>query len=318
AFAEYQPDAILVLGDRYELLGICSAAVLMRIPIVHLHGGEITEGAVDEMIRHAVTKMAALHFVAAEPYRQRVIQMGERPDRVFNVGAAGLDVMNHISFLPRDHLEQDLNVTLTAPVLLVTYHPVTRHRLQPSTDEQNSKIVDRGLQALFAALEALGDATVIWTGANTDSGGQAVNEAVQAWSKQTSMTVKVLTSLGIQRYLSLMSYCDAVVGNSSSGLIEAPAMGVPTVNIGDRQKGRLRAPSVLDCDAEASAIEMALRQAFTPAFKQLAAEKPSVYGHGQTAETIVQLLRRFLRESATDLSVKPFYDLAVASREGIS
>ncbi|KUJ75491.1 hypothetical protein AVO42_09225 [Thiomicrospira sp. XS5] len=301
----HRPDALLILGDRYEMLGIASAALLLHIPIIHLHGGEVTEGAVDESIRHALTKMASVHFVAAEPYRQRVIQMGENPERVFNVGATGLDVIDHLDYLTISQLERELDMSFSKPLMLVTYHPVTR-RNQGTEDEEPQL---KALQALMQAVESFPDATVIWTASNTDSHGQAINRAIQAWDEKSALNVKCVASLGIQRYLSLMKLADVVVGNSSSGIIEAPAMGVPTVNIGERQKGRLRSASVIDCFEDVDSISEALHRALSPDMQRVASQKNSVYGRGQTAENLVAILHRLLVEENVDLSRKSFYDV---------
>ena len=295
-FERLQPDCVLVLGDRYEILAAAETALLLNIPLAHIHGGEVTEGAVDEAIRHAITKMASLHFTAAEAYQNRVIQMGEQPDCVFNVGAPGLDVIQTMPMLSQTELEQTLNLKLNRPVCLVTYHPVT----------WSNGLGLSALNALFAALDNLQDATVIWTGANADEQGQQINTAVQAWMQTSTLSTKFVTSLGSQRYLSLMALADIVIGNSSSGIIEAPAMGVPTVNIGTRQQGRLRSPSVIDCEESQLAIEAALKQALSAKFKQLAQQKLSVYGHGQTAQLIAEKLATFPFESRTG---KVFYDL---------
>lgn len=295
-FNALQPDCVLLLGDRYEILAAAETALLLNIPIAHIHGGEVTEGAVDEAIRHAITKMATLHFTAAEAYQNRVIQMGEQPDSVFNVGAPGLDVIQTLPKLSQAELEQDLNLNLSRPVCLVTYHPVTWSK---------GKGLE-ALNALFKALDNQQNATVIWTGANADEQGQQINQAVQEWVQSSSLNALFVTSLGSQRYLSLMALADTVIGNSSSGIIEAPAMGVPTVNIGSRQQGRLRSPSVIDCDDSQAAIESALQKALSADFQKLAQQKLSVYGSGQTAHLIAKQLAGFPFESRIG---KRFYDL---------
>ena len=299
AFARLKPDCVVVLGDRYELLGICSAALLSHVPIVHIHGGEVTEGAMDEAIRHAITKMAHLHFVAAEPYRQRVIQMGEQPQCVLNVGAPGLDVIGTTDFLSKDALSEFLDMPLTSPIFLVTYHPVSWGKTEGMA----------ALHNLFQAIEQFPDATVIWTAANTDASGAELNQQIKQWVSTTQMNVKFVTSLGSQRYLSLMKVCDVVLGNSSSGIIEAPAMGVATVNIGERQTGRLRAPSVIDCGEEQDVIVKALKQSLTPEFKALTAKKLSCYGQGTSAKEMVEQLEKVLLSKNACLGVKSFYDL---------
>ncbi|WP_178861211.1 UDP-N-acetylglucosamine 2-epimerase [Thiomicrorhabdus cannonii] len=300
AYADLKPDVVLVLGDRYEILAAAQAALLLHIPLAHIHGGEVTEGAMDEAIRHAISKMAALHFAAAEPYRQRLIHMGELPERVFTVGAPGLDVIKRLDLLDLGALQRDLQIALTSPLFLVTYHPVT-------WGDASGK---ESVEALFAALEGVKEATVIWTGANADAEGGRINAAVAEWTARTPLKVKFVTSLGSLRYLSLMAVCDAVVGNSSSGIIEAPALGVATVNIGPRQQGRLRAPSIIDCAEDVDSISKALETALSAKHRALCRTRPSVYGQGDTAQAIVRILAQ------TDFAAlhnKPFYDWPVNS-----
>lgn len=295
AYACLQPDVVLVLGDRYEILAAAQAALLLHIPLAHIHGGEVTEGAMDEAIRHAISKMATLHFAAAEPYRQRLIHMGELPERVFNVGAPGLDVIHRLKLMNRETLQQALEMTWASPLFLVTYHPVT----------WGNNSGTESVEALFAALEKFNGATVIWTGANADAEGDRINAAVADWAAHTPLKVKYVTSLGSLRYLSLMAVCDAVVGNSSSGIIEAPALGVATVNIGPRQQGRLRAPSIIDCAEDADSISKALETALSVEHRALSQTRPSVYGQGDTARAIVRILAQ------TDFAAlhnKPFFD----------
>jgi len=296
-YAQLQPDCILVLGDRYEILAAAETALLMDIPIAHIHGGEVTEGAVDEAIRHAITKMASLHFTAAEAYQNRVIQMGEQPSSVFNYGAPGLDAIHTMRFMSKSELEKDLNFNMLGPIFLVTYHPVTWTK-------------NKGIQALmelFNALENLEHATVVWTGANADAQGQKINALVDEWRKKSSLNIKFVTSLGSKRYLSMMALADVVLGNSSSGIIEAPAMGTPTVNIGSRQKGRLRSPSVIDSQEDQASITTALNKALSDYFQVLAQQKVSVYGCGQTAKLISNKLAEFPFDQSIG---KTFYDIS--------
>ncbi len=297
AFAKHRPHAVFVLGDRYELLGICSAALLANIPIFHLHGGEVTEGAVDDAIRHAVTKMASLHFVAAEPYRQRVIQMGEQPVTVFNVGAPGLDVIQQIQMLSLKELEAFLEMSLSSPLFLVTYHPVSWGETQG----------EQALENLFQAFEALSidypNMSVIWTAANTDVGGHELNNRIQQWVVETEINAEFVTSLGSQRYLSLMKLCDVVVGNSSSGVIEAPAQGVPTVNIGERQKGRLMADSIIQSEESTETIVLSIKNALNKDRSQIT----SIYGQGNTAKSIVEILEK---TDFNQLLPKRFFDIS--------
>ncbi len=302
-FDQHKPDILVVLGDRYELLGICSAALLNHIPIAHIHGGEVTEGAMDEAIRHAVTKLANLHFVAAEAYRKRVIQMGEQPSQVHTVGSPGLDVIENIDYLTATELEENLGFKLKDNIILMTYHPV-------SWGSMMGKLV---LKKVFKALEETAKKqpiTLIWTGANADASGQALNQEIQNWIQQTDINAYFVQSLGSQRYLSLMKLAKVVLGNSSSGIIEAPAMQVATVNMGERQKGRLSAESIIHCGETQIEIEEVLEKALSETFQNKLATTESLYGKGQVAQAMTQHLEQFLsqRSIATNLN-KPFYDL---------
>lgn len=293
ALARLRPDVLVLLGDRYELLAAAHAAVLARIPIAHVHGGEATEGAIDESIRHAVTKLAHWHFPAAEAYAERIRQMGEAPERVWNVGALAMDNIAALDPVPLAALESFIGLRLRSPSYLVTYHPVT---LEP----------DGGLAAMRSMLSAL-DARagfVVITGANADPGAGAIRAALQAFADARPGRVALVESLGARRYLSLMHHVDAVVGNSSSGLLEAPAVGVPTVDIGCRQQGRLRAPSVIHCGEDEADIRRALEQAATPAHRALAARRDTPYGRPGAARRIVDILSAV----ETGWLSKPFVD----------
>ncbi len=281
ALSRLAPHLTVILGDRFEMLAAAEAAMLLRIPIAHLHGGETTEGAIDEACRHAITKMAHLHFVAAEPYRQRVIQLGEAPGRVFNFGAPGLDSLTRLSFLTRSELEDSLGMALHDPVVLVTYHPVT-------LSSENQSI---HAWALTEALGRFPDATVIITGVNADQSNSEVQRPLREYAQARSERVRLFDSLGSARYHSLLRLCRVVVGNSSSGIIEAPAHHVPTVNIGDRQKGRLCAPSVFHCGEEVDAIATALAAALSGEGQAIARESLSVYGQGDASRQIHQVLK---------------------------
>lgn len=299
-FNRLRPDIVVVLGDRFEIFAAAQAAMLADIPIAHIHGGEVTEGAFDDSIRHALTKMASLHFVAAEPYRDRVIQMGEAPERVFNVGAPGIDQIRDIDRPDRAALMSRLNLSedsLTqAPLFAVTYHPVTR-----GVDGSNED-----LGVLFDALDAFPEARLVFTGANADPGGAAVNASVERYVAERSDRARYFVSLGYAFYGSLVEQADCVVGNSSSGILEAPSLGTPTVNIGRRQKGRLRAPSVIDCAPVSGAVQEAIRKALTPEFKAKSAEKVSPFGNGKASRQMIEVLRNMELEG---LTLKPFFDL---------
>lgn len=296
ALQKLQPDLLLVLGDRYEILAAASAAMLQRIPIAHLHGGESTEGLIDEAVRHAVTKMAHIHCVAAEPYARRVIQMGEQPARVHVIGATGFDPMAHTRLLCGAELEAALDGKLGDCNILLTLHPETLSGASP--EEQ--------VLPLLEALRAFPQARVFVTGSNADPAGRQISQILHRHARQHPDTWYYHESLGQQRYLSLLSQADLVIGNSSSGIIEAPAMGVPVVNIGNRQARRLRAPAIIDCSNETPAIEAAIRQALQPAHREQAARKVTPYGTPGAAQRIVRILRDTPLHGILN---KQFYDL---------
>jgi UDP-hydrolysing UDP-N-acetyl-D-glucosamine 2-epimerase len=293
---DLQPDLVVVLGDRFEILAAVQSAVLARIPVAHIHGGELTEGAIDDAIRHALTKMSHLHFTAAEPYRRRVIQMGEEPSRVFNVGAAGLDAMKRVKRIARKDFESAIGMTLANPTFLVTCHPET-------LEERNSETV----LALLDALGRFPQSRIIFTGANADAGGRTIDDAVMRYVAGRPERTVFRVSLGQQLYLAALAYVDVVIGNSSSGVIEAPAFGVPTVNIGDRQKGRLRSDSVIDCAPDVSEIAAAIERALSPEFRDIARKTRPAYGTGDTARQICKVLAD---TSLDEIRRKRFYDAA--------
>jgi UDP-hydrolysing UDP-N-acetyl-D-glucosamine 2-epimerase len=295
AFDRVRPDVVLLLGDRFEVFAAATAAMLLAIPIAHIHGGETTEGAIDESIRHAITKMAHVHFAAAEPYARRIAQMGENPAHVFDVGAPGIEGIRRLELLSRDALAAALGVPLGSPLFAVTYHPVTL----------GDEGVERPVQALFAALDAFEEATVVCTRANADPAGRAINEMLEQHAAARSGRVHLFSSLGQLRYLSLLSHADAVVGNSSSGLIEAPFFRVPTVNIGLRQAGRLRASTVIDCDERAESIVDAISTALSKTFRATLSNATQPYGNGQSAQQIVEVLRTI---DLPSLKRKRFFD----------
>lgn len=276
------PDILVILGDRFEALAAAQTAMLMGIPIAHLHGGEITEGAYDDTIRHAITKMASLHFVAAEPYRKRVIQMGEAPDSVFNVGALGLEHVLRTPRLTLSELAQDLSFPLRKPFFMVTYHPVTLLDEDPR----------QGMAELLEALDRFPEHQVILTYPNADNGGRAIIPMLGEYARNNPQRVLAIQSMGSKRYLSALAESAAVIGNSSSGIIEAPSFGVPTVNIGTRQQGRLAAESVLHCAPQAQSIATCISRALSAEHLSLSAKKSNPYGQGRTARQIVQVLRR--------------------------
>lgn len=297
-FEDKKPDAVLLLGDRYETLAVAAAAMNARIPIFHLYGGETTQGAVDEAIRHAVTKMAYLHFTSTECYRRRVIQMGEAPERVFCVGALGVENALHTNYLTKEILSEELGVDLERPYALVTFHPVT-------LEEKSAK---QQAEALLEALEEFPEWNFIMTKANADQDGRIINRLFEAYAS-THRNVKLFSSIGTERYLSAMRYCRMVIGNSSSGLIEAPSFKAPTINIGDRQLGRIKAESVTDCLPEKSDIVSAMQKADAAMEKGLFKETVNPYGDGNTSDQIVQRMKEALCVSGINLK-KVFFDIA--------
>lgn len=293
ALQRLQPEALVVLGDRFEALAAAQTAMIMRIPVVHLHGGEITEGAYDDAIRHAITKLSHLHCTATEPYRQRVIQLGEAPERVHNVGAIGLDHLQRTKLLDIAELRHALGFPLQKPYFLVTYHPVTL------ADEP----AEASFQALLDALGDFPDYQVILTYPNADDGGRKIIPLLNAYAAGRT-NVLAMPSLGQLRYLSAVKHATAVIGNSSSGIIEVPAFAVPTVNIGQRQKGRLAAESVIHCDANHLAINTAIKAAVSLHAKLAGKPAANPYGQGDASSQIISLLKNL----PTD-TVKTFHDL---------
>lgn len=294
ALDQLEPDILVVLGDRFEILAAAQAAMVARIPIAHIHGGETTEGAFDESIRHAITKMAQWHFVAAEPYRKRVIQLGETSDRVFNFGAPGLDHLQRLEWIDRPSLEKSLAIKLDPPVFLVTYHPATLSQQKPIA----------ALNELLAALDEFPQATTIFTYPNADTGGRALIERLDQWVATNRHHAKAFVSLGQQRYLSLMHEADVIIGNSSSGLTEAPALKKATVNIGDRQKGRLRASSIIDASEEKELIVAAINKALSKEFRAELPFTKSLYGSGDVSRRIKDTLK-----TVTLQTQKAFFDI---------
>lgn len=291
-----KPDIVVVLGDRFEILAAAQAAMVAEIPIAHISGGEVTEGAIDDSIRHAVTKMSYFHFVATEVYRARVIQMGEQPSRVINCGDPGLDNLERLMLLSREELAQSLGFPLGANYFLVTYHPATLGNLDPVS----------AMQELTAALDWFPQIQIVITKPNADAGGRELGKMVDEYAIRHPGRVYACTSLGQLRYLSAMKHCAAVVGNSSSGIVEAPGLKKPTVNIGDRQKGRLRASSIVDCAESAQAIVEAIDTALSVEFAQVVSQTESLYGNANASSQIKEFLKR--TDCPKRIS-KRFYDL---------
>ena len=295
AMHQLQPDLMLVLGDRFEIFAAAAAAMVARTPIAHLHGGEATQGAFDEAIRHSITKMSHLHFVAADEYRKRVIQLGEHPDRVFLVGGLGIDGIKKLTLLDRAALETCLGLELGSKNLLVTFHPVT---LENATSQQQ-------MAELLAALAPLEDTHLIFTMPNADTDGRVLFNMIERFVAEHA-NARAYVSLGQVCYLSCIQHMDGVVGNSSSGLTEVPSFGKGTINIGDRQRGRLKAESVIDCSPDRQSITAALQRFYTSTFQSTLKAVRNPYGEGGASEKIVRVLQSYPVES---ILKKSFHDL---------
>lgn len=292
AFDALTPDMLLILGDRYEMLAVASTALIYKIPIAHLHGGEITEGAFDDAIRHAITKMSHLHFTSTEAYRNRVIQLGEQPDRVFNVGALGVENVMNNDFLSKEEIEQSLNFQLTDKCFLCTYHPVTLSNMSSETQVMN----------LLQALDDYKDYHIIFTYSNSDTNSQIIIKRIQEYVDKNPGRCMFVPSLGQRRYFSALKYVKAVLGNSSSGIIEVPSLGIPTLDIGDRQRGRIVADSVIHCGYLTEEIKYGLEKVIAYQAKQI--DNP-YYKEG-TCDAILQVIKTYPLDN---LVQKHFYDI---------
>ncbi|OEE04226.1 UDP-N-acetylglucosamine 2-epimerase [Vibrio cyclitrophicus] len=296
ALSRLAPDVLVILGDRFEALAVAQTAMILRIPIIHLHGGEITEGAYDDAIRHAITKLSYLHGTSTDEYRNRVIQLGESPERVKNVGAIGLDHLNRGSFMTISELSESLNFDLTGPYFVVTYHPVTLGDESP----------EDSFQALLDALDEYPNHQIILTYPNADDGGRRIIPMLEAYAAKQPSRVLAIPSLGQIRYLSSVKHAAAVIGNSSSGIIEVPAFDVPTVNIGSRQKGRLAAKSVLNCEPSLASITEAISDAVKRNYKLDGETIINPYGQGDTSAQVIEMLKSLRFERS-----KAFHDLTL-------
>ncbi|GAB1465129.1 UDP-N-acetylglucosamine 2-epimerase [Aliarcobacter cryaerophilus] len=296
SYDELKPDIVIVLGDRYEIFSATSAAMIARIPIAHIHGGEKTEGAFDESIRHCITKMSHLHFTATEEYKNRVIQLGEHPSRVFNVGGMGIENIKRLKLLSKDEFEKSIEFKLNIKNILVTFHPVT---LENSTAKEQ-------FQQLLDAIDELEDTNIIFTKANSDTDGRVINQMIDEYVTKNFQKSVQFTSLGQLRYLSALQYVDAVVGNSSSGLAEAPSFRIGTINIGDRQKGRIKASSVIDCEANKNSIVKAFAKLYSKEFQETLKTTINPYGDGCASKKIVEILKNV---NLKNILKKSFYDL---------
>ncbi len=296
AYEDLQPDLIVVLGDRFEILAAVSAALFFKIPVAHLHGGEITEGAYDDCIRHAITKMSHLHFTSTETYRQRVIQLGEQPDRVFYVGAIGVENIKRIPLLSKSELEASIQFELGEKSLLVTYHPVT---LENNTAAEQCR-------NLLEALNEYPEYKVIFTLPNSDTDGRIIIQLINEYVASQPERCMAVPSLGLKRYLSALKYVSAVVGNSSSGIIEVPSFGIPTLDIGDRQKGRIAAESVWHCGNDTTSIKEGMQKILSKEFSGQAKRTVNPYDKGRTIEQIFQVISTY---PLCELQQKKFYDI---------
>ncbi len=298
AYDELKPDMIVVLGDRYEIFSVVSSAMISNIPISHLHGGEATEGLIDESIRHSITKMSHLHFTATQEYRNRVIQLGEQPDRVFNVGGLGIDNIKKLKLLTKEEFEQSIDFKLNKKNIIVTFHPVT---LENSTAKEQ-------FQNLIDAIDNLKNTNTIFTKANSDTDGRVINSMIDEYVSVNSNKAVGFKSLGQLRYLSALKYVDAMVGNSSSGLAETPSFQIGTINIGDRQKGRMMADSVIDCDSDIDSINDAFQLLYSSDFKDILLNSTNPYGDGGASKKIKEVIKDI---NLDGILKKSFYDIRV-------
>ncbi|MEK5334324.1 UDP-N-acetylglucosamine 2-epimerase [Lysinibacillus sp. FSL W8-0992] len=279
-FERLMPDLIVVLGDRFEILAVAQTALVMNIPIAHISGGEITEGAIDDSIRHAITKLSSLHFPANDEYKRRIIQLGEQPNRIFVVGDPGVENIRKMNYASQFELEDYFGFNLSK-LFLITFHPTT---LEPSMAKSQ-------LTELFLALDEFKDYNIIFTKSNADSDGRIINEMIDEYTAKNNTRVKSYFSLGQKRYLSTLKIAKVVIGNSSSGIVEAPVLSVPTVNIGNRQKGRLKAESIIDCDIMKDKIVAAISQAISSDFIDNLENMPLKYDGYETSTEIVEILK---------------------------
>jgi len=295
AYEELMPDIVIVLGDRYEIFSAVTSAMISRIPIAHISGGEVTEGVIDEAIRHAITKMSHLHFVSTEEYKNRVIQLGEHPNRVFNLGAIGIDNINKLKLFSKNEFVKSIDFSLNKKNILVTFHPVT---LEISTSKEQ-------FQELLNSIDELEDTNIIFTKSNSDTDGRVINQMIDKYVSRNNNTIS-FNSMGQIRYLSALKFVDAVVGNSSSGLTEAPIFGIGTINIGDRQKGRINLVSVINCNPTKESISNAFNELYSERFQKALSVVKSPYGNGGTSEKIKNIVKNF---DLNNILKKSFYDV---------
>ncbi len=296
AFDDLKPDIVVVLGDRYEICSAVNAAMVARIPIAHLHGGEATEGSIDEAIRHSITKMSHLHFTATEEYKNRVIQLGENPKRVFNVGGIGIENIKRNKLLSKDEFEKSIGFKLNKKNILVTFHPTT---LEYKTSQKQ-------FQELLDAIEGLKDINIIFTKSNSDTDGRIINQMIDEYVNKNPYKSVGFASLGQLRYLSALRYVDIIVGNSSSGLLEAPSFKIGTINIGDRQNGRIKAESIIDCSPNSKSIKKAFTKIYSNKFQELLKNVKNPYGNGCASQKIIRVLKK---TQLNNILKKNFFDI---------
>jgi len=295
-YQRLKPDMVLILGDRFEIFAAATAAMVSKLPIAHCHGGEATEGLIDESIRHSITKMSQLHFSSTDEYSNRVIQLGESPERVFNVGALGIENINKLTLLDREEFEKSIDFKLGKENVLVTFHPVT---LENAKSEKQFK-------ALLDSLDLFPDLKIIFTKPNADTDGRIIIEMIDKYVEKNKERSVTFVSLGQLRYLSCLKYVDTVIGNSSSGIIEVPSFKKATINIGDRQRGRLKCESIIDCEPVKEEIVEAIKLSFSPAFKEKLKTVKNLYGEGNASIKIIDVLRKV---DFSDILKKKFYNL---------
>ena len=298
AYNKLKPDIIVVLGDRYEIFSAASAAMIAKIPIAHIHGGEITEGSWDDSIRHCISKMAYLHFTATKEYKNRVIQLGEEPRRVFNVGGMGIENIKRLKLLDKNEFEKSINLKLNEKNILVTFHPVTLEY----------KTAKKQFQELLNAIKGLKNTNIIFTKSNSDIDGRIINHMIDEFVNKNSNKSAGFFSLGQLKYLSALQYVDAIVGNSSSGLLEVPSFKIATINIGDRQKGRIKAKSVIDCSPNSKSIKKAFIKIYSRKFQEQLKKVKNPYGNKSASKQIIKVIKKI---KLNNILKKKFYDLSI-------
>lgn len=298
ALAELKPDILVLLGDRYEIFGVAGVASIMQIPIAHIHGGETTQGAFDEAFRHSITKMSHIHFAATNEYANRIIQLGEEPSRVFNVGGPGIENIKKLNLLNKDEFEKSIKFKLAKKNILITFHPVTLEN--SSAREQFNELLN--------ALDELEETNFIFTKANSDTDGDVINKMIDEYVSENSQKAVAFASLGQLRYLSAIKFVDIVLGNSSSGLLEVPSFKKATINIGDRQKGRARASSVIDVRPDKEEILAAIKRAYSKEFEQTLKDTINPYDGGNPSKKMVKILKEIKLEG---ILKKKFYDIGI-------